>query len=736
MAFIDGFMSGFQVGDQMIQRRRNQKQREIENTRAETRLGLAEAANTRADTVLAENQQTRQDARDRVVKQDRAKELQAKFQRDPDSLSEAEDIERLELAPFDANIATSEKNRRVQAEQTDAAGNVLGFVADQTRSLSNVAQEGQTPGVSGPVSESADAQLQSTLTGPPGPEQVDPVAAVRPPDFGGPEAAPGADATVTDAGQGTTAGQFIGVKRSTMQEIFPDQDISSLPSPQTPASSVGSGQLGGVGAIVEIPVAIQQQIEALDELDGVPYTLAKREIQATLFDSDAQATNAAAIQAQKDAEVTAATYDATIDKSNPNGEAMRSLAVDNPAAFVNEAHRNWSKMTPATQDAFMDQYSDVIEQQARTGADQMRAISPGPDGSIDTSTREYQRAQRNLNNSLQLLENNYGNWNKKRSAAIRRGGIPVGQSPITEEIIGSMADAPRKAIPDSKQTMNAKQTVLRKTYESIQGGNRNITATQVDSMAHAVATGVLTLQEAADMISGKAFAPTSKGFKAVSHDGEKDLILLNQDTGQYERIVKGTGPAPDVPDQFGDAQDYLDSQYEPRPGMSDEKSAELAREYDQLKVNMLDPEAQRIILGTTGLSMADISKWDQQGLNWLVARNRQLINEVPTLYDEEMTAWYSRNSQYKDLPAQEKANIGNYQQYLAERDIEISPIPFPTKPGVNAGEQRASINATGTIDEQWAASLMTDPELEAATSAAIDRAAGQQLADSAPGVTR
>jgi hypothetical protein len=726
----------------MIQRRRNQKQREIENTRAETRLGLAEAASGRADTVLAENQQTRQDARDRVVKQDRAKELQAKFQRDPDSLSEAEDIERLELAPFDANIATSEKNRRVQAETAGAAGDVLGFVADQTRSLSNVAQEGQTPGVSGPVANSADAQLQSTLQGPAPVDGgsaagVDPVTAVRPPDFGGPAAAPGADAGVTDPGQGTTAGQFIGVKRSTLQETFPDQDISSLPSPVSPAESANPNVLpGGVGATVEIPVAIQQEIEALDELDGVPYTLAKREIQAKLFDSDAQATNAAAVQAQKDKEVTAATYDATIDKSNPDGEAMRSLAVDNPAAFVNEAHRNWSKMTPATQDAFMDQYSDVIEQQARTGADQMRAISPGPDGSIDTSTREYQRAQRNLNNSLRLLEDNYGNWNKKRSAAIRRGGIPVGQSPITDEIIGSMADAPRKAIPDSRQTMNAKQTVLRKTYDSIQGGNRNITATQVDSMAHAVATGVLTLQEAADMISGKAFAPTSKGFKAVSHDGEKDLILLNQDTGQYERIVKGTGPAPDVPDQFGDAQDYLNSQYEPRPGMSDEKSAELAREYDQLKVNMLDPEAQRIILGATGLSMADISKWDQQGLNWLVARNRQFINEVPTLYDEEMTAWWSRNEQYKDLPAQEKANIGNYQQYLAERDIEISPIPFPTKPGVNAGEQRASINATGTTDEQWAASLMTDPELEAATSAAIDRAAGQQLADSAPGVTR
>jgi hypothetical protein len=584
--FSQGLMAGFQVFEGIADRRDRRRLQE-------ERIGLARAAETRAQSAFDQQRNLISEQRDLDRSGRESNEILARAERvgfenlQPHELAELEDS-----AQYNPAVAGRLREHREGVQiDTDVAE-----LARSRRGPQSLADAAQPP-----------ASFAPTPAGELTPFDVQ--AAVGPLD----------DIALPQAADGRT--ELVAPAR--LADLIPNLDISGLP--------IGRGRRPGELG-VEVPTDMLEQLEAAKDLPVTAREQVYNEARRRMGDLSGELT-ITKMQRQQ-AQQSVDRWRGFTDMENGDGSTLRQMATNDPvqaAMMFYDDYETLKKTDPNTLATVIPQMAAPVAEAVRVTGQRVAELprTEGGNVAMDGDTR---KALADWNATLDLMSNMSDSFDEKAQATIRNGVMPIGNPNLTENLMTSLAEAPQPGKPMGTAQASATMTMARRAIQGIQDGNRDLSTRQVQAVGRLVRHGVLPPSSLASVLEGK---PDAAALELMElKDG---TLIRHDDMGNFEVAYQPAGargkddwPAEQL--KFARSM-YFDTLPSNAP---DWQREEAQRKFNGLVSSLTDPEV-REAMHLAGFSTEDMKNLSPQQLMVLGMRHDMLEPTAKNMYANQ---WY------------------------------------------------------------------------------------------------
>lgn len=687
--FSEGLLAGFSFVDQLVARRQNARL-------AEERMGLARAAEQRAQAAFDTQQRQIQSAEQRQIRQDQAAQRLARAQRLGIENLTPEELTALEQdAAYNPQIAAALDEFRLGQRDVEAI--------NELRNLSRpTISQGATDAVARRTmvqGTSVDPTLAVSLGGVPGPGEL-------PPAQSGDVSRPIFPLSLVDDGEVTTRPALrsvgVGLLRNAGIEV--------------PESAI---QRNGGRLEVQVPTDVLQQLETMGDLPVIERQRVINDVQRRLGNHSGEITRAKLEAEALDDTVTR--WRGFLDMKSENGRTLRTEATQDPMSVAmrfREDFNTLKKSDPNTLASLIRELDPVVHEAVNQASARMRAVPLNDQGLVDTSSPEFRRASRELNQLLALQQNMSDEYDDRYEAEIRGNSIPVGNADLSARMTQILAETPAPGMPASGNELRANVTVGRRAVQSVQNGARNLTTKQVQALAWLAKRGYITPGGFENFLATGSFDdPKSEGF--FSHN--PDHILFNPD-GSIAYLPPSLDPSRERKKWPENFVSEVRRMFEPPPGAT-ARQVEQARREEAAFYIALDQNP-----GTLGLAGIDVNRLDELELPEiaLLTTRFRAMNEVHSAYEDHW--WWGDPVTKLFTGGWEAEGVNPFDRTLDDIarkfDIEVPPLRTP-KSQVDAA--RMSLVASDDPVQRILGYIGSDSDIDQAIqeSVAAQAEAGQ-----------
>lgn len=610
--FSEGLLAGFSFVDQLVARRQNARL-------AEERMGLARAAEQRAQAAFDTQQRQIQSAEQRQIRQDQAAQRFARAQRLGIENLSPEELTALEQdAAFNPQIAAALNEFRLGQRDVEAI-NELRNLSRPT--ISQGATDAVARRTAGPIVQgtNVDPVLAVSLGGVPGPGELPPAI----------EGVRVDDPNIIRRG----IERVFGVEHDGVRAVADTQGVHvgylrNL-GIEPPAELVDRRR----GNVVRLPVEVIEELEASKDLPVVEREAVLNSVRQRLGDGSGEITRQKLAAEALDDTVTR--WRGFLDMKSENGRTLRTEATQDPMSIAmrfREDFNTLKKSDPNTFASLIRELDPVVHKAVNQASARMRAIPVNDQGLVDTSSPEFRRASRELNQLLALQQNMSDEYDDRYEAEIRGNSMPVGNTDLSARMAQILAETPAPGMPASGNELRANVTVGRRAVQSVQNGARNLTTKQVQALAWLAKRGYITPGGFENFLATGSFDdPKSEGF--FSHN--PDHILFNPD-GSIAYIPPSLDPSRERKKWPENFVREVRRMFEPPPGATD-RQVEQARREEAAFYIALDQNP-----GTLGLAGIDVNRLDELEMPEiaLLTTRFRAMNDVHAAYDNH---WFWGN---------------------------------------------------------------------------------------------
>lgn len=598
--FSEGLLSGFQFVDQLVARRQNARL-------AEERMGLARAAEQRAQAAFDTQQRQIQSAEQRQIRQDQAAQRLARAQRLGIENLSPEELTALEQdAAFNPQIAAALDEFRLGQRDVEAINELRNL---QRPSLSQGVTDAVARRTAGPTVQgtNVDPTLAASLGGVPGPGEL-------PPAQSGDVNRSIFPLSLVDDGEVTTRPALrsvgVGLLRNAGIEV--------------PESAI---QRNGGRLEVQVPTDVLQQLETMGDLPVVERQRVINDVQRRLGNHSGEVTRAKLEAEALDDTLTR--WRGFLDIDNENGKTLRTEATQDPMSVAmrfREDFNTLKKSDPNTLASVTREMDPIVHEAVSQASARMRSIPVNEQGLVDVNSPEFRRASRELNQLLALQQNMSDEYDDRYEAEIRGNSMPVGNPDLSARMTQILTESPAPGMPASNGELRANMTVARRAVQSVQGGGRNLTTKQVQALAWLAKRNYITPSGFENFLATGSFDdPKSEGF--FSHN--PDHILFNPD-GSVAYMPPNLDPSRERKKWPENFVSEVRRMFEPPPGAR-AAQVEQARREEAAFYIALDQNP-----GTLGLAGIDVNRLDELELPdiALLTTRFRAMNEVHSAYED------------------------------------------------------------------------------------------------------
>ena len=659
--FSQGLMAGFQFVDNIVDRRERRRLQE-------ERIGLARAADTRAQQAHDTRQNLISEQRD-VDRSTRASnEVLARAERvgfenlEPHEVAELEDA-----AQFNPDIATRLQEFREGRRDVEAISNVAGA----------------RRGLGGVVDQATQPQATQLPSG-----QVS----------RGQFVTEGAEPGVGALPEGPR-GEIVTAPKSMLADLLPGFDVESLPT------------AGADG--VNVPSQLLEELQGIEDLPVVDQERLRRRAKARLGSLESEITVSSLQNTAAQGAVDKWTN--FLDPQNQAGATLRTLAADDPVSAATQFRDDFETLKrrdPNTWSQAVTQMAPVVNQAMSVARQQVLTLPLTDDGGIEM-TPEARETQRQFNDMISLQQNMHEDFNDRVESRIRGNSMPVGNQGLTDEIMQDFNGTPAPGLPPTNAQQRANTTIANRAVNGIADGGRQLSTRQVESLAWLAKRGYISPGGFENFLSTGTFTdPQDAEF--FDHDPTKTLYRQNPN-GTVELVYSPprsvTNPFDWPDDQMSMVDDYFTG------GMPSNAPSEVVEERRRSRNNFLveinrNPEAMHL----AGLDPDDLKTMPPEDLAFLMAR----WDGLQQTKDAYNSAWFGMTRLFRGDLSERGVDITNYDEF-ARKYLDVDQLPPPVdvpQPQVQAA--RMSLIASDNMEQQILGTTGSDADIAAAINAEVE----------------
>ncbi len=544
-SFATGFVSGFQVGDQIVARRKQQKLNERTAERQDQRLRLDQVAAGERTEAFRTNAKRFRDT-------NRAAELGQRSLRG--DLTEDEKLEFESIRHLDPATTAAGAQSRKELRIEEAGREIQGAFQQEDGDRAAAAQA-RDAGLQGVADQSNQATQSQGDPGAQQPSQFS-VDETGEPVLNTPQAELDTAREIGPQGSGIRE-EGLAHLDDMLTEDFVSGNLD-VPSgegdPLTPF--VPSGSFGATKREVPEGLATAEEWEAAKE-QGAIFAEQFRADQQKLITGETGDRQDVLEQARLQQELNrdaVAQYSSTVDIDDPQGAAMRKRIRLDPVGELDTYSRTRPRIMRENPNVaremdriFWEQRGAIAVAHATANAEAMaQGLEQGT--GIDKNNPEIAQANRAAMSAHDNTDRVREGHLQDLDRSIEGENIPVGNSDFTQNTAAATLETPAPGRAYTDEAFKVNNTVATRAVNDLRGGQRTMTKKQHSAFAFMLGNGLMTSEQYLDVMSGKAFKGTPTKFSFMNlgngqvarHSEDGQLMVINtRAQGAADKSVLG-----------------------------------------------------------------------------------------------------------------------------------------------------------------------------------------------------